>query len=170
MTRVRYVWQRSRRWLVLTLCGVVVGTVAGGILHTAGYHLRLIPLILLATAGTLAIAVFIEGFGPAQPHKGGTESWALTHAVPYAPPGRDSGVIRAARQVSDELRHGPDEALHRRLRTAAQFALKSQHGINLADPGAADYLGADLQQLLTGRARRLRERDISRIIDRIEAL
>lgn len=71
---------------------------------------------------------------------------------------------------SDLAASHPDPLLRDVLRDVAQERLHRRHGLALEDPGAADLLGPDLVAVLRGSRARLRRRQLTDYLSRIEAL
>lgn len=166
---------RSRigSWLVTALGAALLATAGAGILAASGWDVRLGPVISLAIAGALAFGLVLEVLGPAQLPTGRrhADPWRLRHAVPYAPPGRDTRVLRDSQAITRELT-GRElvPVLHQRLAELAQDRLHTAYRVNLGEPRARELLGERTHDLLTASPQRLGLDDLSNVIERIEAL
>jgi hypothetical protein len=98
-------------------------------------------------------------------------SWEV---VVERPSGRDTGDPRLGRYVNLLEAHlsarSRDPALRDRLGVLADQVLRQRYGVPRDDPRAAELLGPDLTDVLTGPARRLAPAEIDRCLTRIEEL
>lgn len=173
-TRITGDQRPSLRWWAFTAVAAVLVAITGaGTLAASGWDVRLGPVIVLAVAGTLAFALLLEVFGPAHLPTGRrhVNPWRLRHAVPFAPPGRDTQVVRDAQAITRELMGSqPVPDLHTRLVGLAEDRLRAAYGLDLGDPRSRGLLGARAHTLLTGPPQRLRLEDLTHIVGRIEEL
>jgi hypothetical protein len=88
--------------------------------------------------------------------------------------GRDTGDPRLGRYVNLLEAHlsarSHDTALRHRLDVLADQVLRQRYGVSRDDPRAAELLGPELVDVLTGPTRRLAPAEIDRCLTRIEEL
>ena len=164
---------RIRSWAFTAVGAVLIAIAGAGTLAASGWDVRLSPVLALAAAGALATGLVLEVLGPAHLPTGRrpADPWRLRHAVPYAPPGRDTRVLRDAGAITRELTAGlPVPELHHRLAELAEDRLRTAYGVSLGDRRAGELLGDRAHSLLTGPPRRLGVPDLTHLLERIEDL
>lgn len=164
---------RIRSWAFTAVGAVLIAIAGAGTLAASGWDVRLSPVVALAAAGALATGLVLEVLGPAHLPTGRrhADPWRLRHAVPYAPPGRDTRVLRDASAITRELTARlPVPELHHRLAELAGDRLRTAYGVSLGDRRAPELLGDRAHALLTGPPQRLGLADLTHLLERIEDL
>jgi hypothetical protein len=149
------------RVLVLVLAGVAA---AEGVLGMRGYEPR-----LGLVAATVAVA-FAGGAVVWRMLAAPLNEWRRPDELDHHPVIERRLAAYAHIIESDLAAPHPDPLLRDVLRDVAQERLHRRHGLTLGDPGAAALLGPDLVAVLQGSRARLRRRQLSDYLSRIEAL
>jgi len=156
--RGRFWW----RWLAAT--AVVYG--ASWLLLTGlGTQPRLGPLLLLVALVMAVLALVninLTSEGP---------SWEVHPSQPLTEPGQDARLGMYVRVISGHLdAKTVDPSLRDRLADLASAQLRQRHGVGLREPAAAELLGREVTDLLTGPPRRLSRGEVEAAVRSIERL
>lgn len=167
-------WERSRPWVLVGIGAALLAVTGAGTLAALGHDVRIVPVVVIGIAGSLAISLLLDALGPAHLPTGRhhlADPWRVRHAIPFAADGRDHLVLLDARAMTAELggrRPSPD--LHDRLRWLARDQLRAAYALDIEDARSRELLGERVHGLLTGPPRRLAWQDLLDIVDRIEDL
>lgn len=132
------------RWLAAT--GAVFG-VMWALLTVADVEPRPGPLLLLV-ALVMAVLALVNLNVNAE-----SSSWEVHPTQPVTEPGQDARLGMYVRVIGGHLdARLPDPALRDRLCELAGALLRQRHGVGLRDPVAADLLGPQVTEFLTGSA------------------
>ena len=150
------------RWLVATAAvfGAAWALLVG--LDTGPRPGRLLLLVTLLMAVLALVNVSMVGDGP---------DWTVDTAQPVTAPGQDTRLGMYTRVLAGHLdARLSDPTLRDRLADLADRRLRQRHGLTLRDARAADLLGREVADILTGPARRLSRGEIETCVARIEEL
>ena len=156
--RARFWW----RWLAAT--AVVYGAVwlmlTG--LDTQPRPGPLLLLVALVMAVLALVNINLTSDGP---------SWEVHPSQPLTEPGQDARLGMYVRVIGGHLdAKTVDPSLRDRLADLASAQLGQRHGLRLHDPAAADLLGREVADLLTGPPRRLARGEVEAAVRSIERL
>lgn len=120
---------------------------------------------LLVALGFAVLGLVLDSLADTGP------SWEVDPRRPVSLHGQDP---RLARYLSILEGHvttaSPNAALRDRLAVLADLVLRQRHGLGVHDPGAIEWMGAELSGVLRGPPRRLSRTEIDRFLTRIEEL
>lgn len=160
--------RRARTWVLRTAGAYVVLAVA---LAATGHEPRLVPLaavVLLAAALLWLVHQALPGSPP---------RWQVLAERRAVPPGQDQGTARWVRLIEGHQSLAtPDDRLQQRLAGVVDRVLRTRHGHGLDDLSQASpehrtsVLGPEVVAVLDGPPRRLRPAELTRVVERIEAL
>jgi hypothetical protein len=98
-------------------------------------------------------------------------SWEVQPSQPVTEPGQDARLGMYARVISGHLdAKTVDPALRDRLADLASAQLRQRHDLGLREPAAAELLGRDVTDMLTGPPRRLSAGEVEAAVRSIERL
>jgi hypothetical protein len=124
-----------------------------------------VRLALLVATCTAILGLVADSLNGSEP------SWEVDIERPSV---RDSGDPRLVRYVglidAHESSRTPDHTLRDRLAVLTDQVLRQRYGLSRHDPDAAEILGAELTDLITGPPRRLSRTQIDRCLTTIEEL
>jgi len=151
-----------RRWLAAT---AAVYALMWVLLTTVDVDPRPFPLLLLV-ALVMAVMALVNLNATAD-----GPSWEVHSSQPVIEPGQDLRLGMYVRVISGHLdARDPDTSLRDRLSELAAARLRQRHGVGLRDRQAAELLGPQVVDLLTGTPRRLGRGEIEDVVRRIEGL
>jgi hypothetical protein len=153
-----------RWWLRIATAAFAFAAIEGALMVTHGDadELRLALVVALVVC---AFALLVDAT-PVQP-----ATW-----TPHVEP--EDGLVRLDPRTASYLRileghisaREADVGLRGRLRELADQTLRVRHDFGVDDPRAAELLGTELREVLTGPPRRLDPDQIERCVRRIEEL
>jgi hypothetical protein len=137
-------------WLLLT--GLDVGPRPG--------HLLLLVALGMVVLALVNLSVVSEG-----------PDWSVDTVQPVVAPGQDTRLAMYSRVIGGHLdSRDVDPVLRDRLAALAAVRLRQRHGLGMHDPAAADLLGREVADILTGPPRRLSRAQIEACVRTIEEL
>jgi len=147
---------------------------AGGLAAFVGFFVLLtlidadpepLRLALLVATCTALLGLVQDALSAAE------VSWRVEVETPSVRTSGDPRLVHNVALIEAHLSsRAPDHALRDRLAVLTDQVLRQRHGLHRDDPAAAEILGPDLVEVLTGPPRRLSRTQIDRCLTTIEEL